>query len=265
MFFPSVLRHYLLKERQDANSLKVRFGRQRGRLAAPRNYSGNGCGWPQRIEPGELNRLLGDLQMRFEPGAAQFRISLTETRDCGMVIGAGLAGADAQLDAGNVQKDRAAVHAAVELTTAAEFSDVVQEDDRLSTTSAVGGGRAASDLFRALARFGEIFCAKSFRAGAYALHELRLDFADVGGQLTVCAAHCYFGTPPATRVSRPIEKIDKLISSGQHRRLLGVSAGNMNFGRIILRNLIGSVTQGARDGSSAPGKRKSTACVAPPA
>jgi len=190
------------------------------------------------LNQAELNRLLGDLQMRFEPGAAQFRISLTETREFGMVIGAGLAGADAQLDAGNFKKDRAAVHAAVELTTAAEFLTLFRRTiayQRLAPSAADAQLQICFERLLGLAKF---FAPNHF-GGAYALHELRLDFADVGGQLTVCAAHCYFGTPPATRVSRPIEKIDKLIHPGSIG-IIGVSAGNMNFGRIILRNLIGS-------------------------
>jgi acyl-CoA synthetase (NDP forming) len=59
------------------------------------------------------------------------------------------------------------------------------------------------------------------------------------GKLFVSQAECTLAKPPATRLPRPISKIDKLLHPASIG-LIGVSATSMNFGRIILRNLLGS-------------------------
>jgi acetate---CoA ligase (ADP-forming) len=74
---------------------------------------------------------------------------------------------------------------------------------------------------------------------AFSLHSLVLDCTQVGDQLTVRVAQCAFGDPVAVRLPRPVHKIDKLIHPATIG-IVGVSASNMNFGRIILRNLMGS-------------------------
>ena len=76
-------------------------------------------------------------------------------------------------------------------------------------------------------------------AAAFALQALELNPVQVGAQLVVRIAHCEIRPPSAGRLARPIHKIDKLIHP-QSIGIIGVSATNMNFGRIILRNLMGS-------------------------
>ncbi|HMY79857.1 MAG TPA: CoA-binding protein, partial [Thauera aminoaromatica] len=55
----------------------------------------------------------------------------------------------------------------------------------------------------------------------------------------VVAARCSVGAPPPLRVARPIHKIDRLLHP-ERIGIVGASASGMNFGRIILRNLLGS-------------------------
>jgi len=66
-----------------------------------------------------------------------------------------------------------------------------------------------------------------------------LDRVRTGEGLSAAAVHCAFGAPEPVRLARPIHKIDKLLHP-QSIGIIGVSASNMNFGRIILRNLMGS-------------------------
>ncbi len=61
----------------------------------------------------------------------------------------------------------------------------------------------------------------------------------VGDALTVAAAHGAIDTAVARPLPRPIHKIDKLLHPAS-LGIVGVSATGMNFGRIILRNLVGS-------------------------
>ncbi len=63
--------------------------------------------------------------------------------------------------------------------------------------------------------------------------------------MAALGASATLGELPSARHARPIEKIDRLL----HPRsigIVGVSAGGMNFGRIILRNLMGSGYQSER-------------------
>ena len=71
------------------------------------------------------------------------------------------------------------------------------------------------------------------------LRSLELNPVRIGKRLVVHKAQCEFGAPPAGRLSRPIHKIDKLLHPASIG-IIGVSASGMNFGRIILRNLMGS-------------------------
>ncbi len=57
--------------------------------------------------------------------------------------------------------------------------------------------------------------------------------------MTVAAARCEFAPSVAPRLPRPTQKIDKLIHP-KSIGIIGVSSTSMNFGRIILKNLMGS-------------------------
>ncbi len=201
----------------------------------------------------ELHRLLNDLQIPFEPdpakaaqaSAVQFRVSLNDTREFGMVISAGVGAADAQLGANNFRKDRAVVHVATELADADDFLALFRRTlayQQLSRAATRGALPAPDAQLKAC--FGQLLelansNAPSHVEAPYALRSLDLEFAQVKDQLTVQRAHCAFGLPLTARLGRPIHKIDKLIHPATIG-IIGVSASNMNFGRIILRNLMGS-------------------------
>jgi acyl-CoA synthetase (NDP forming) len=76
-------------------------------------------------------------------------------------------------------------------------------------------------------------------ATPFMLQTLELTLHLRQGKLFVSQAECTLAKPPATRLPRPIAKIDKLLHPASIG-LIGVSATSMNFGRIILRNLLGS-------------------------
>ena len=76
-------------------------------------------------------------------------------------------------------------------------------------------------------------------ASPFVLQALELDPVQVGDVLTVRTARCAFGAPAPRRLPRPVHKIDQLLHPASIG-VIGVSATSMNFGRIILRNLMGS-------------------------
>lgn len=198
------------------------------------------------LEAAEVATLLDALGIALDAGAArapaaELRIVLAHTREFGLVLSAGAGGADARLDERSFRRDRGAVHAAAELTDAADFLRLTRRTIAYQKL-AMSGQRSADAQLEAC--FGALLAlAQAHPAGApdvrFALRELELDCACTGDTLTVAAARCSIDAPIARPLPRPIDKIDKLLHPAS-LGIIGVSASGMNFARIILRNLMGS-------------------------
>ncbi len=200
-----------------------------------------------------LSALLSTLGIKFSEDrspaaslpAVDLRISLNNTREFGMVISAGMGGVDAELDERNFRKDRASVYAVAELTDAGNFLDLFRRTLAYQKLAALAkrDGKSLPDdslkaCFDALIALANS-CSPNNPEAAFVLQSLELNPVNAGDELIARAARCEFGTPIAHRLPRPIHKIDKLIHPSSIG-IIGVSAGSMNFGRIILRNLMGS-------------------------
>lgn len=207
----------------------------------------------ETLNRGELEALLSSLGIGFaaeagaanQPSAVDLRISLNNTREFGMVISAGMGGLDADLDEGNFKRDRASVYAATELTDAAGFLDLFKRTlawQRLAAIASRDGlplpDQQLKTCFEALLELAARYAPGNPDA-PFVLRSLELNPAHAGDRLTVRQAQCEFGAAPAVRLPRPIGKIEKLIHP-QSIGIIGVSSTNMNFGRIILKNLMGS-------------------------
>ncbi|MDP1612117.1 MAG: CoA-binding protein [Sulfuritalea sp.] len=200
----------------------------------------------------ELDALLASLGMAFaevspesRPPAVDLRISLNNTREFGMVISAGMGGLDTDLDEGNFKRDRASVYAATELTGAASFLALFKRTLAWQRLAAIArrDGRPLPEqqlqaCFEALLALAAAYSPDNPKA-PYVLRKLELNPAHAGERLTVADAQCEFGPATASRLPRPIAKIEKLIHP-KSIGIIGVSSTNMNFGRIILKNLMGS-------------------------
>ncbi len=216
----------------------------------------------------ELEALLASLGIGFGETAAlskslsvEVRISLENTREFGMVLSAGLGGFEVDLDEGNFRKDRAAVHAAAELTDAADFLELFKRTLAYQKLVVLARreGHAVPDAqletcFENLLALAAA-CAPGNAAATFVLHRLELNPMQVGAQLQVQSARCEFGAPAAGRLPRPIHKIDKLLHPASIG-IIGVSASGMNFGRIILRNLMGSGYSKERLAIIRPGEKE---------
>ncbi|MDO8267169.1 MAG: CoA-binding protein, partial [Moraxellaceae bacterium] len=177
------------------------------------------------------------------PAAVDLRISLNHTREFGMVISAGLGGLDADLDESNFRQDRAAVYAATELTDATDFLRLFQRTLAWQRLAALARrddlplpDKALHTCFETLLALARAF---SNPGDSFLLRSLELNLVHVGSALSATHARCEFGAPLGVRLPRPIGKIDKLIHP-KSIGIIGVSSANMNFGRIILKNLMGS-------------------------
>lgn len=211
-----------------------------------RQASAQGC-WS--LQDDELGALLDSLGLAAGAAAAtgsvEVRISLNCTREFGMVLSAGLGGLEGELDEGNFRRDRASVYAATALTDATDFLRLFQRTLAWQKIVAVARRDGTPTPETALLEcFGKLLhLAKAFAPGdpaaSFVLQALELNPVYAGAALTVGEVRCTFTAQQAGRLPRPIAKIDKLIHP-KRIGLIGVSASGMNFGRIILRNLMGS-------------------------
>lgn len=201
------------------------------------------------LDPDALARLLdltglrpADVPAAFRE-AVEFRVGVRFTREFGLVLGAGLGGLDATLDAGLFGRGCDAAHAALELTDAADllahFRRTLPYQRMLALARRHGQAlpdKGLTALFETVQAF-----ATACRSGSdddcvlaeFAL-DCRLDRAAIG----IVAGRCSLREPVPAPHPRPLDKIDALL----HPRrigIVGVSAGGLNFGRIILRNLLG--------------------------
>jgi len=201
----------------------------------------------------ELGTLVASLGMVLTPDVAlaqqqtpvELSLGLDCTREFGMVIHAGLGGLDAALADGNFCQDRATVYAATELTDATDFLALFKRTFAYQKLAAMASRSAArvpdaqlQACFVQLLALAKPF-SQSQPQASFRLRKLSLNPVQVGSHLSVQAAQCEFEAPLPSRLPRPIHKIDKLIHPASIG-IIGVSSSSMNFGRIILKNLLGS-------------------------
>ena len=203
------------------------------------------------LAPDALGRLLAALGAGFPPpgatqdssGRSELRISLNNTREFGMVISAGTGGFDAELDEANFRKDRASVYAAADLTDGKDFLDLFRRTIAYQKLAgeARRSGKSLPDAALRACFDGMLALAKEFSQGtaAVVLQNLELNPVVISTGLSVREARCEFSAAPPSRLPRPILKIEKLIHPASIG-IIGVSSSSMNFGRIILKNLMGS-------------------------
>ncbi len=187
--------------------------------------------------------LVDDLPQILRESPIDLRFSLHNTREFGLVISAGSGGSDATLDEGNFRRDRAAVSAATELTDGAGFLVLFKRTlayQKLASQAARHGQPLPDSRLQAC--FEQLLAlAGHFAPGDattdFVLRSLEMNPVHVGDRVTTSAASCEFGPPVAKRFARPIAKIDKLLHP-QTIGIIGVSGSGMNFGRIVLRNML---------------------------
>lgn len=215
---------------------------------------------PAALSDSELASILITIGIALEPELdmvnggrkPDYAIALNATREFGLVISAGLAGVEARLDIAHFARDRARVCSVVELTDATDLLSRFQRTLAYQRMALGIERRALRRLDEALLQnFEAVLALAADVAGmrsddAHSLHSLQLDCVWGDDEaIHVVSASGATGEAPTRRYPRPIAKIDRLL----HPRtigLVGVSASGMNFGRIILRNLLGSGCEPSR-------------------
>ncbi len=165
-------------------------------------------------------------------------VEICNTREFGMVIRAGLAEQGPQFYQ-RFTKDQAVISAATALTDAQEF---FQRFSRSFCYQQLNGAVADSQLlscFSALISLANQFSPANPKT-PYVIERLEISpFACSEGMLLPLQGCCHFRPPADVLCPRPIAKIGKLLHP-ESIGIIGVSATNLNFGRIILKNLLAS-------------------------
>lgn len=201
---------------------------------------------------------------------SELLVGIRNTREFGMVISAGVGGVDTELVAGSARRGHAVVSAATALTTAEEFLELFKPTIGYRRLAGLtrGGRRLVTDEALVQCFGGFIGLANSCSSGDpakdFVIEELEVNpFTCSGGALVALDGLCRIGRPQPVRPPRPQAKIDRMLHPASIG-VMGASATRMNFGRIVLKNIIASGYDKSRllvinpDGQEVDGARCAT-------
>ncbi len=200
----------------------------------------------KELSPAEIARLMAcagmDLVPKSSAAGAEMFVGVRNMREFGMILSAGLGGTDRDVGIDAFRAGQAMVTASVVLTDADNFFKLFQRSFAYrKLTSTATRACAISDeqlraLFGAMIALGNAY-GPGGRNANNVLEELVLHFGR--NPLVGSGSACRFGKAAPMPAPRPIAKIGKLLHP-QSIGLIGASASKMNFGRIILKNLLAS-------------------------
>ena len=186
--------------------------------------------------------LAGEVEAAAAASSGELRLRLHQSREFGMVISATAAGLDGALEQSLFRKGRASAQALAALSSGADFLQCFQQTMAYQKLRLRAQQRQEAAPDAQLVLLFERMLALAADPARHTIRTLQsLDLTLMLRQGSFLATHasCMVGEAPAQRLARPIAKIDKLLHPDTIG-LIGVSGSGMNFGRIILRNLIGS-------------------------
>ena len=171
-------------------------------------------------------------------------VGIRATREFGPVIAAGLGGVDTEYLAAAMKPGAAVAKALATGTTAVEFLELFRETAAYDMLAGLARGhhRTVSDgellrCFRAFLHLAQRFCVDrgddgpdvaELEVNPFAFQQQRMVPLDGRGRL---------GRTATRQAARPIAKVARLLEP-RTVAVLGVSSKQVNFGRIILRNLL---------------------------
>jgi len=185
----------------------------------------------------------------------ELKIELTNSREFGPVITVAPGGLE-----GSISSSAPVLSAATSLTDAEDLLALFKKTfayERLAALETQAGGQspdaALIKVFANIIGLGNRFSAGGAEASQL-IQSLSLDPVVIhNGTATAIAATCEIAESKDAPVPRPIQKIDKLIHPDSIG-IIGVSATKMNFGRIILNNVVESGYDKARMTILRPGE-----------
>ncbi len=171
-------------------------------------------------------------------------VGIRATREFGPVIAAGLGGTDAEYLASTLKSGLAVAKAIATDITAEDFLELFKRTAAYDVFSgrARGHERIVSDgellrCFRAFIHLAQRFCVDRGDVGPD-VAELEVNpFAFQQQRLVPLDGHGHLATATVQPDRRPLKQMQALLEP-QSIAIVGVSAQSMNFGRIILRNIL---------------------------
>ncbi|MDX9788090.1 MAG: acetate--CoA ligase family protein [Desulfobacterales bacterium] len=171
-------------------------------------------------------------------------VGIRWSREFGMILNAGLGGTDTELYARKFKKRQAVVSASTVMTDGPAFFKLFQ--NTLAYRKLAGLTRAQRRIVtdeQLLECFSSFIAMANYFSPAnpeapFVIEELEINpFAFTDFLMVPLDGLCRFSMPPARRIARPVKKIENLLHP-ERIGIIGVSASRMNFGRIILKNIL---------------------------
>lgn len=219
---------------------------ERNRSAAPNEYNGLSG---EALTAAIYRDLKGVLLVQFMPPDSEafgneLIVGLRHTREFGMVLSAGLGGTDTELYASRFRKGQAIVAASTEMHDGQSFFELFKQTIAYKKLAGLTRGqrRIVTDeqlieCFESFIKMANIYSPVNPEA-KFVIEELEINpFAFSDYMMVPLDGLCRFSLPQQQRVGRPIKKIDKLLHP-QRIGIIGVSTRRLNFGRVILDNVL---------------------------
>ncbi|TVO70967.1 CoA-binding protein [Sedimenticola selenatireducens] len=166
-------------------------------------------------------------------------LRLKNTREFGPVISVGLGGDQGELLKSALKKGQHSVTAAADLTQGDDLLDSFRQTLAYRQLDEKVSDQALMNCFDALIMLARYYAPNNSSA-PFILDELTLNPCCFdNGHLLIESASCQFSEPKAIPAPRPVEKIAKMLHP-KSIGIIGVSGSKMNFGRIILKNILAS-------------------------
>jgi len=216
------------------------------RAQAPDGYVGlNGEALRQAI----ARDIRGVLVVQFMPPDSEafgneMIVGIRNTREFGMVISAGLGGTDTELYAQRFRKGQAIVAASTAMTDGPAFFDLFRKTISYRKLAGLTRGqrRIVTDeqlieCFSSFIAMANYYSPAESRA-PFVIEELEINpFAFTEYLMIPLDGLCRFSRPGPLPVERPFQKVGHLLHP-ETIGIVGVSTTRMNFGRIILNNIL---------------------------
>lgn len=173
-------------------------------------------------------------------------VGIRHTREFGMVIIAGLGGTDTELYAERFKKGQAIVAASTAMTDSETFFAMFHRTISYKKLAGLTRGQRRivtdeqlEECFAAFIAMANYFAPTNPEA-PFVIEELEINpFAFTDYLMVPLDGMCRFAMPAPLPVARPFWKVEKLLHPGTIG-IVGVSTTRINFGRIILGNILDS-------------------------
>ncbi len=195
------------------------------------------------LDSASLNQLLEHAGLPVSPtdtlSGNALALNLRNTREFGQVITVGLGGDQGNLLASSLIKGQFSVSAAADLTQGDDLLAAFKQTLAYRQLNGEVNDEVLINVFDTLIKLAQYYAPNNPDA-PFVLDELTINPCTFSnGQLVIESANCQFSKPRQTPAPRPAEKIGKMLHP-KSIGIIGVSGTKMNFGRIILKNILAS-------------------------